>query len=83
MSELRQIREALAPSGVLALGYQLRQNMPRVSQRSFPAEGFILYESDDQLTTLLATAGFTSPEVRIFGDHDHPAGRLALSNPTP
>lgn len=80
-NELQRIREALTPTGHLALGYQLRHNMPPISQRAFPAEGFILYDSDDQLATALENADFTSPEIRIFGGHDHPMGRLALTTP--
>jgi hypothetical protein len=79
--ELRRIHQALAPSGHLALGYQLRQHMPPVTQRSFPDEGFTLYTSDDELAAILATAGFTSPEITIFGHPDSPSGRLALTRP--
>lgn len=83
VSELRQIRDVLGPAGHLALGYQLRRNMPPISQRAFPAEGYVLYDSDGQLATVLNTAGFTDPEVHIFGDHDRPLGRLAVSSPIP
>ena len=81
LDELRRIRESVALSGYLALGYQLRQHMPPISQRNFPAEGFILYDSDDELAAILEEANFTRPEVRIFGDDHRPAGRLALSSP--
>lgn len=81
VNELRRIRDALGPAGHLALGYQLRQNMPPISQRAFPAEGYVLYDSDDQLATVLDIAGFTNPEFHVFGDHDRPLGRLALSSP--
>jgi SAM-dependent methyltransferase len=81
VGELRRVREALAPAGHLTLGYQLRQNMPPISQRAFPPQGFILYDSDDQLAAVLEQAGFTSPEIRILGAPDRPIGRLALSIP--
>lgn len=83
MSELRLIREALTATGHLALGYQLRQNMPHTSQRAFPSQGFILYDSDDQVAELLEKAGFTSPEVLISGDDERPQGRLAVTTATP
>jgi trans-aconitate methyltransferase len=38
--ELRRIREVLAPAGHVALGYQLRQNMPPLAQRHLPRQGF-------------------------------------------
>ena len=79
VNELRRVREILAPGGNIALGYQLRQHMPPIAQRSFPREGFILYESDDLVATLLQQAGFTLPEIRIFGDPSHPGGRIALA----
>ena len=81
--ELQRIREVLAPAGHIALGYQLRRNMPPVAQRTFPREGFTLYDSDDQVAAVLEQAGFTRPEIRIFGAHDRPMGRLALSAPAP
>jgi SAM-dependent methyltransferase len=37
--ELRRIREVLAPAGHIALGYQLRQNMPPLAQRNSPSKG--------------------------------------------
>lgn len=81
--ELQRIRQVLAPAGHVALGYQLRQNMPPVAQRTFPREGFTLYDSDDQVAAVLEQAGFTRPEIRIFGAHDRPMGHLALSAPAP
>ena len=83
VGELRRIREMLAPAGRIALGYQLRQNMPPLAQRTFPRQGFILYDRDDQVAAVLEQAGFTRPEVQIFGTPDRPMGRLALSAPAP
>jgi SAM-dependent methyltransferase len=81
--ELRCISDILAPNGRVALGYQLRQHMPPIAQRTFPREGFTVYDSDDQVAALLKQAGFSQPEVRIFGDPAHPGGRLALAAPAP
>jgi SAM-dependent methyltransferase len=61
VGELRRIREVLAPAGHIALGYQLRQNMPPLAQRTFPRQGFILYDRDDQVAAVLEQAGFTPP----------------------
>lgn len=83
VAELQRIRQILAPPGRIALGYQLRQNMPPVTQRTFPRQGFTLYDRDDQVAAVLEQAGFTRPEIRIFGPPDHPMGRLALSAPAP
>ena len=81
--ELRRVREVLAAHGHVALGYQLRQHMPPIAQHTFPQEGFTLYDSDNQVAALLQHAGFTTPEVCIFGDPAHPGGRLALATPRP
>ncbi len=81
--ELRRINEVLAPHGHVALGYQLRQHMPPITQRTFPREGFTLYDSDDQVAAVLQRAGFAPPQVRVFGDPAHPGGRLALATPAP
>ncbi len=40
--ELAAIRAALRPSGLLAPGYQLKQNMPQMAQRHFPRQGHLL-----------------------------------------
>jgi hypothetical protein len=45
--------------------------------------GFILYDRDDQVAAVPEQAGFTGPEIRIFGSPDQPMGRLALSVPAP
>ncbi len=81
--ELRRIRLLLVPDGHLALGYQLRQDMPPIAQRTFPQEGFTLYDSDDHVAAVLHQAGFAPPEIRVFGDPGRPGGRLALATPTP
>ena len=83
VSELRHINDILPPSGYVALGYQLRQHMPPIAQRTFSQEGFPLYDSDEQVALVLQRAGFTPPKIRVFGDPAHPGGRLALATPAP
>src|SRR6266581_3542334 len=58
--ELLAIRRCRRPGGLLALGYQLRQNMPPMAQKHFPPQGHLLYESDDQVARLLRSAGFAA-----------------------
>ena len=77
--ELRRMRDMLAPHGLAVLGYQLRQHMPPIAQRTFPREGFTVYDTDDQVAVLLESAGFSSPEIRVCGDPRRPVGRLALA----
>jgi SAM-dependent methyltransferase len=75
--ELATIRAALRPAGWVALGYLLRGDMPRLSQKQFPEEGHRLYESDEEVGAVLAEAGFRDPG-HIEGPRERPARRLAL-----
>lgn len=74
-----QLHGFLRPGGLLALGFQLRQNMPKPSQTNFPKLGHLLYDSDDAVTRLLKEAGFRSVNVLIKGSPAAPDGRLALA----
>ena len=78
-NELAQLYRALRPGGLLALGYQLRANMPRMAQRNFPKEGHLLYDSDDDLSMLLGAAGFTNVRFVVKGPSEAPEGRLAFA----
>jgi len=77
--ELALIRRALRAGGRLALGYQLRRNMPAVSQRNFPREGHVLYDADDQVSVLLASAGFKDAGILVKGPSEAPEGQLAIA----
>ena len=50
-AEMAQVRGFLRPGGLLALGYQLKQNMPAMAQRRFPPAGHRLYEADEEVTS--------------------------------
>jgi trans-aconitate methyltransferase len=78
-AELTRLRGFLRPGGLLALGYQLRQHMPQVAQTNFPKTGHILYESDDELTTLLREVDFATVSIVVKGSSEAPEGRLALA----
>ncbi len=75
---LAQIHSALRIGGWLALGYQLRRNMPAMAQNRFPREGYLLYDSDDQIGALLEGAGFKQVRFVVKGPIDAPEGRLAV-----
>jgi len=77
--ELARILAALRPGGWLVLGYQLRLNMPKLAQLSFPEEGNILYDSDEQVAVLLGKAGFSDIRFLVKGSEGAPEGRLALA----
>jgi len=79
--ELDVVRGLLRSGGVFALGYQLRQHMPPVAQRDFPASGHVLYDSDEDVIGLLSSAGLSSLPVRTLGPEESPAGRLLLATP--
>lgn len=76
---MEQIRGSLRPGGLLVLGYQLRQDMPRMAQKRFPAEGHLLYDSEDDVARLASAAGFSSIAHHVKGSSTAPQGRLALA----
>jgi ubiquinone/menaquinone biosynthesis C-methylase UbiE len=78
-AEMAQIRGYLQPGGVLALGYQLRQNMPPMAQKRFPPAGHLLYDSDDDVTQLAQASGFSSVVQRVKGSTAAPEGRVMLA----
>src|SRR6266545_4095218 len=78
--EITLLRAALAPTGTLALGYQLRPYMPRMAQQQFPRAGHRVYEADDEVRYVFTEAGFTDVEIVVKGPADAPHGRLALAS---
>ena len=54
-AEIAQLHAMLRPGGLLAVGYQLRQNMPPMAQTYFPRQGHVLYESETDVEVLLAS----------------------------
>jgi trans-aconitate methyltransferase len=79
VAELSQIRGCLRGGGLLALGYQLRHDMPAMAQKRFPPAGHQLYETVDQLTDLATTAGFSSVAHAVKGSEQAPEGRVVLA----
>lgn len=78
-AELTELRSFLRPGGLLALGYQLRQNMPSMAQKRFPAAGHRLYESEDDVTAVVAAAGFGNVRQLVKGTAETPEGRVLLA----
>jgi SAM-dependent methyltransferase len=78
-AELERLKGLVRPGGLLALGYQLRHNMPPPAQKNFPKNGHVLYDSDETVTSLLTGAGFESISVVLKGSPEAPHGRLALA----
>ncbi len=77
--ELVRVRECLAPGGVLAIGYQLKQDMPSIIQRRFPPAGHRLYERVEDVSAQAETAGFASVAQVVKGPADAPEGRVMLA----
>ena len=78
VAEITQIHDYLRPGGLLALGYELRQNMPALAQKRFPEDGHLLYDSDNEVGELIRAAGFTSVSHLAMAP-GKPKGRLALA----
>jgi hypothetical protein len=77
--ELTAIHGCLRHGGLLALGYQLRQNMPPMAQKHFPQQGHLFYESDEDVAHLLRSAGFSAVSHQVKGPPAAPGGRVALA----
>ena len=78
-AEMAQIRGFLRPGGLLAIGYQLKQNMPAMAQRRFPPAGHRLYDAEDEVAKLAVAAGFASVTHLVKGSTESPEGRLMLA----
>ncbi len=77
--ELTAIRGCLRHGGLLALGYQLKQNMPPMARKHFPRQGHLLYESEEDVTQLLRSADFSAVSHQVKGSSAAPQGRVALA----
>lgn len=75
---LVEIRDLLTSGGHVAIGYQLKQHMPRPAQRDFPREGHVLYESDDDVKDVLNRAGIQPQKAAVVGPASSPSGRIML-----
>jgi trans-aconitate methyltransferase len=83
VTQLSQLRTALAPAGALALGFQLRPHMPALTQKNFPRAGHRLYDSDEDIRSVLTEAGFAQVDITVKGPADAPHGRLAVAGGRP
>jgi hypothetical protein len=57
--------------------------MPPMSQKQFPRQGFRLYDSEEEVDSLLRSAGFARVVQSVKGSPDRPEGRLALAATAP
>ena len=78
-AQMAHIRGFLRPGGLLALGYQLKANMPAMAQRRFPAAGHRLYEADEEVAGLAITSGFGPVTHIVKGPDEAPEGRVMLA----
>jgi trans-aconitate methyltransferase len=79
VKELQRLRQAVRSGGLVALGYQLKGNMPSMAQTQFPRLGHILYETEGDVETLFRDAGFGSVTHRLKGSTEKPEGRLTFA----
>lgn len=79
VAALTDVRGNLQPGGLLALGYQLRPNMPSIAQKRFPAAGHRLYETQDEVTAVALDGGFSAVVHEVKGSAEAPEGRVMLA----
>jgi len=82
-AELRRIRGSIRSGGLLAIGYQLRQNMPATAQKQFPRQGYRLYETNEEVSALLRSTGFVDVVQSVKGSPEQPEGWLAMATVPP
>jgi len=82
-AELRRIRGSIRSGGLLAIGYQLRQNMPAIAQKQFPRQGYRLYGTNEEVNALLRSAGFAEVVQSVKGSPEQPEGWLAMATVPP
>jgi SAM-dependent methyltransferase len=76
---VRQVKNLLLPGGRLVMGYQLKSHMPPAAQRDFPAEGHVLYTSDQDVQEVVLAGGLTPAEPVVFGPPEQPSGRVLVA----
>lgn len=79
VAELTELRSSLRPGGLLALGYQLRANMPAMAQKRFPEAGHRVYETDADVAAIASAAGFSTVLHQVKGSSEAPEGRVMLA----
>ncbi len=78
VATLEELRRVLQPEGVVAIGFRIKQHIPRWTQNAFAQTGARLYPSTEDVATLLAAAGFTHIQVVAQPVSDDTAGYCAL-----
>lgn len=79
VGDLAELHSMLRPGGLLAVGYQLRRDMPMMAQKRFPAAGHRLYETEAEVTDVAVAAGFIDVAHLVKGPPDAPEGRVLLA----
>jgi trans-aconitate methyltransferase len=79
VQQLQRLRQAVRSGGLVAIGYQLKGNMPSMAQTQFPRLGHILYETEGDVETLFRDAGFGFVTHRLKGSTERPEGRLTFA----
>ena len=78
VTTLQELRRVLRPGGTVAIGFQIKEYMPRVAQQGFAQTGATLYPLTEDVATLLAASGFTHIRVEMQGPSSGPSGFCAL-----
>src|SRR5713226_4283101 len=78
VATLQELRRVLRPGGTVAIGFQIKEYMPRVTQQGFAQTGATLYPSTEDVATLLAASGFTHIRVEMQRASSGPSGFCAL-----
>jgi trans-aconitate methyltransferase len=79
VKELQRLGQVVRSGGLVALGYQLKGNMPSMAQTQFPRLGHILYDTEGDVESLFRDAGFETITNLVKGSTERPEGRLTVA----
>lgn len=65
VATLQELRRVLQPGGLVAMGFLLEKNVPRLTQKAFAQTGARLYPAAEDVAALLSAAGFTRVRVEM------------------
>ena len=78
VATLQELRRVLRLGGTVAIGFQIKEYMPLITQQGFAQTSAKLYSSTDDVATLLEASEFTHIRVEMQRTSSGPSGFCVL-----